>query len=154
MTDEEDYFSLIFQDSHDFRYTLPFRALPDSAQTVWVDEQTTPSRQHREGDTTKTYPRLVGQLTFPRGIVAEELQKKLDDIYGKNVVVAQSDWYVWNSEDEKNARTTFSLEYRLPPNQSRTDKISVKDAYGDTYTREQSLTTKAIPKYHLKASIQ
>jgi len=129
LASEDDYFSLVFQDSHDFRYTLPFRTLPDDTKTVWIDEQASPSRQNREGETAKTYPRLIGQLTFPRAIVANELQKKLDDIYGKNVVVAQSDEYLRNSFDETSASTTFSLQYHLPPNQSRSDEISIKDAY-------------------------
>ncbi len=145
---------MVFQDSHNFRYTLPFRALPDDAKTIWVDEQTTPSRQYREGETTKTYPRMIGQLTFPRGVVAKELQKELDDTYGKDVVVAHSDNYRWDGGDTTTADTTFSLQYKLAPNQSRTDEISIKDAYGDTYTREQSLVSNTIPKYHRQASIQ
>lgn len=99
---------------------------------------------------------MVGTLSFPRGIVESELQASLDETYGREVVTVRGGGeYNWYSEVHDNkAYTTFFLEYRLPPNQSRSDTIEVNDAYGDRYTREFPLVTKAIPKYHLKASIQ
>ncbi len=154
LTSKDDYFSIIFQDTHDYRYTLPFRALPDDATTDWVDEQTTPTWQYQIGEKTTTYPRMMWTLTFPRGVIEKDLQKELDDVYGEGVVTAHNQENQRSMTDETKADTEYSLEYHLPPDQSRTDTIKIKDAYGDTYSRDQSLAVKSIPKYHLKASLQ
>lgn len=154
LASDDDYFSLIFQDSHDYRYTVPFRVLPDDEVVVRTDELTTPTWQYRDGNDTSMYPRMMGTLTFPRGIVTTDLQDAFDTAWGEGVVEVAMPYYDMVSSEKEKAFTSFTLSYTLPPNSSRSDTLQIKDAYGDDYAWNHSISVGEIPKYHQLVTLQ
>lgn len=156
---EDSYFSLALLDSNGYRYTLPFRVLPDLSSVTWRDEQETPAWQHYQEGSSHIYPRMIRKITFPRPFEQKEIKHAFDSLYGEGKVKVSPGEYFYDygentSVENKKWYTSFTLAYYFNPDTHRDDLITAKDIYGDLYSWKQSFNVEDIPLYHRKASIQ